>query len=360
MAATRQDTINDALERLHDLGFTMEHAFSEHGPMVAEAISTLGFDDDVAGWVESYKAAHHHNPPPPPKQPIDGSDEAEWRNALGDHARTTDWHEFFRRELDRRPWPDILRDWVPILTAGYFGGLTHGLIRTAHAVRSFPTEASPSDLEFDELARGLGYWAGVYQPLPGNPDLHGNLEIDEALRRLPRVDPEGLKGPLAEVLSHLPGFASAVESGAAPADPVEAISHHTAAFARVLIAHPEVPPIPLVHAITAPTAMQNLLPYVPPDFAARAYRCLWQASAAIVALFATPAKPDAETDRAAAQPTLQPDELVHRAIAHGDEHTIKLTEACLREDRIRPDPAYRAAAEAVLYHTPKLGRSSAP
>jgi hypothetical protein len=32
-AATRQDAINDALERLDDLGFTMEHSFSEHGPM---------------------------------------------------------------------------------------------------------------------------------------------------------------------------------------------------------------------------------------------------------------------------------------------------------------------------------------
>jgi hypothetical protein len=51
---------------------------------------------------------------------------------------------------------------------------------------------------------------------------------------------------------------------------------------------------------------------------------------------------------------LPTDELIHRAIAHGDEHTIKPTEACLREDRIRPDPAYRAAAEAVLHRTTPL------
>jgi hypothetical protein len=65
MAATRQDAIDDALERLEDLGFTMEHSFSEHGPMVAEAISTLGCNDDIAGWVETYKAKHRHEPPPP-------------------------------------------------------------------------------------------------------------------------------------------------------------------------------------------------------------------------------------------------------------------------------------------------------
>jgi hypothetical protein len=38
MAATRQDAINDVLERLYDLGFTMENSFSERGPMVAEVI----------------------------------------------------------------------------------------------------------------------------------------------------------------------------------------------------------------------------------------------------------------------------------------------------------------------------------
>jgi hypothetical protein len=84
MAATREDAINDALERLQKLGFTMENSFSEYGPMVAEAISTLGCNDDVAGWVEKYKRQHRHAPLPPPKRPIDGSNEAEWRSALGD------------------------------------------------------------------------------------------------------------------------------------------------------------------------------------------------------------------------------------------------------------------------------------
>src|SRR5215831_18880742 len=137
---------------------------------------------------------------------------------------------------------------------------THGLIRTAHAVRSFPKDAKPSNLEIDELARGLAYWASAYRPLPGNPNRHGRLEIDEALRRLQRLDSEKRKGPPAAALNGMPGFASAVESLAPATDAKEAISRHTAAFARVLIAHPEVPPIPLVHAITAPTAMQNLLP----------------------------------------------------------------------------------------------------
>jgi hypothetical protein len=329
----------------------MENSFSEHGPMVAEAISTLGCNDDVAGWVEKYKRQHRHAPLPPPKRPIDGSNEAEWRSALGDYTRATDWLAFFRDQLEEQRWQDVISNWVPVLISGYFDGLTHGLIRTAHAVRSLPQDANPSKLQIDELARGLAYWAGTYRPVPGNPNRHGDLGVDEALRRLPRVDAEQRNGPPAAALDDLPGFASTVESLAAATDAEAAIRGHTAAFARVLIAHPEAAPIPLMHTITAPTAMQNLLPYLPRELGARLYGYLWQVSAAIAAIFATPAKPGTEADPRIGEPMLEPHELIHRAIEHGDEHTIKLTEACLREDRIRPDPTYRAAAEAVLHRT---------
>jgi hypothetical protein len=38
------------------------------------------------------------------------------------------------------------------------------------------------------------------------------------------------------------------------------------------------------------------------------------------------------------------EDLIDRAIATEDEHAIKFTEACLRENVIRPDPVYLAAA----------------
>jgi hypothetical protein len=100
--------------------------------------------------------------------------------------------------------------------------------------------------------------------------------------------------------------------------------------------------------------MQNLLPYLPDEFGALAYPYLWQVSAAIVALFAAHPRSGSETDFEIGEPTLTPDELVDRAVEHGDEHTIKLTEACLREDRICPDLAYRVAAEALLHRTRPL------
>jgi hypothetical protein len=36
--------------------------------------------------------------------------------------------------------------------------------------------------------------------------------------------------------------------------------------------------------------------------------------------------------------------LIDRSIATEDEHAIQFTEACLRENMIRPDPVYPAAA----------------
>ncbi len=151
---------------------------------------------------------------------------------------------------------------------------------------------------------------------------------------------------------HLGEFRSVVESLQVVSDAGYAISRHTAMFARVLLAHSEIRPIPLiqlVHTITAPSVMRNFLPHFPREFGAWAYGRLWQVSAAIVARVAGTLTAGCETAPEIGEPALEPDDLIDRAIEHRDEHVIKLTEACLREDEIRPDPVYRAAAEAVLH-----------
>jgi hypothetical protein len=40
------------------------------------------------------------------------------------------------------------------------------------------------------------------------------------------------------------------------------------------------------------------------------------------------------------------DDLIDRALATGDEHAIKFTEACLREHALNPKPVYLEAARA--------------
>jgi hypothetical protein len=341
MAMTRQEAIEDGLARLKGVGFTMGPGFAEHGPMVAEAISSLGFNERVAAWVDRYNGKTRHLPLPLPQRPIDGAHDSDWGAALGVSARAADWLAFFRRALAETPWQDVLRLWVPRLLDGHIGGLTHGLIRTAHAVRSLPADAAPSALTHDELAHGLGYWAASYHRSPGDPERTGSCDLDEALRRLPR-------GETVEI-------APAIESLAPIADMDVAISRHTATFARLLLAHEELAPVPtiqLIHTITAPRSMRDLLPFLPPGSGPQAYRLLWRVSAGVVAHVARPPVSGSDSDPPRREAGMTPAELADRAIAHGDDHMIKLTEACLVEDRLRPDPVYRVLAEAMLQRLP--------
>ena len=47
------------------------------------------------------------------------------------------------------------------------------------------------------------------------------------------------------------------------------------------------------------------------------------------------------------------DEVADRAVAHGDEHVIKFTEACLSRHALGPSPVYFAAANHVLGMIPR-------
>jgi hypothetical protein len=44
--------------------------------------------------------------------------------------------------------------------------------------------------------------------------------------------------------------------------------------------------------------------------------------------------------------------LIARALAKGDEHVIKFTEAALRENSLRPDPRFPAAILAAQQRIP--------
>ena len=66
-------------------------------------------------------------------------------------------------------------------------------------------------------------------------------------------------------------------------------------------------------------------------------------AAAIIAAFASPPAPDDLAD--ADEPAGDPVEIAAAAIEHGDDHVLKLTEACLRQFQITGDPTLLVAAE---------------
>ena len=346
--ARRADALADALDRLAHHGFTDGGGMAHHAPMGAEALSALGYHDQVASWVDVYNQRHDPMGAPGADHPLTPGDDTEVAAALGDPSRLGDWAALFDHLLHEQLWPDVVRAWVPRLLPGYGGAFTHGLLRTAHAVRTIDAVGSTPAAR-RELARALAWWAGTYTELPGRPGLAGTLTLDEAIGALPRPatpwSPEDA-GRFVH-LHELDGFAGAVDELGAPRDPDLALGELTATYARMLVAHPEVHPFALLHAITPVAAARTLVPFVPGGSAV-VYRHLWHVDAAIAASFLPPgagAVPAEEVDISGA-PT--PDELAARAADHGDVHVVKFTEACLREHARQPDPAYLAAAARLV------------
>src|SRR6266403_1648721 len=136
ISQTRRDVVDEVLARVDNLGFEMGPGFTSHAAMGAETVVTLGFLDEAVPWIDHYIQEVPHFPRPEPSSVrIKPTDESDWRNELGNFERLGDWVELFEEVLENEPWTDALGRWWPRLVVGFLGGLTHGLIRTAHAVR---------------------------------------------------------------------------------------------------------------------------------------------------------------------------------------------------------------------------------
>ena len=330
--------IDEALAILEHTGPEFGGGLSNHGPMAAEALVVLGRDASVVPWVERYK--RRLQPEPEAGNPIERS---QWREALGEIRRVGDWVAFFQRELSESPWRDVVGRWVPALAPGLVAAAMHGIIRTAHAVRSLESGETPSRLA--ELARGLAYWAARYQELPWEAALPGSLAPSRALADVRRV-PESRR-QAAGLITHglrplasdeqFPGVANLVDT---KGDASTFLSDLTQTFAAVYLANAADigRAITFIHAVTGPSAIRLLLPYLPPEAAPSVLRYGWQAAAALYAAFGS------SPGSAAPEAAVDVDDLIDRAVATGDEHAIKFAEACLREHALNPQPLYLAAA----------------
>ncbi len=332
-------TIDEALEILHRTGPDLVSGNSNHGPMVTEALFALGRPDAVLPWIEGYKSRFQDRPQT--RNPISPGG---WHESLGDRSRSADWVAFFDRELVEASWQAVLQAWVPQLAPGLWAAATHGLIRTGHAVRSLAAGTTPPRLH--ELAEGLGYWAARYQILPGRPSgRHTGHSPSAAIQYVGRVhgpDFEARGSIVQQVkgLDEQPEFAQAVDLVDTAGDLSWFISELTETCAGIYLANPK-GLVGFVHTVTAPSALRLLAPYLTDTDAQLAARYAWQACAAIYAWYSTTPPPSLSD---LTPPTEAPETLIDRAVVAGGAHTIKFTEACLREYALHPKPVYLVAA----------------
>lgn len=349
------EQLDVALRLLHGQEPESKQGLSTHAPMVAEALCRLGYSSHAVEWVNGYRAPMLRLPAPSAR-----IDRQNWRAALGPNrkaksweeanARWADWNELFIAELAENRWQDVLDLWVSRLAPGMSGAATHGVIRTAHAVRSLARRETHA--RRGELVRGLAYWASSYEELPARPGKHGRFhQFADALAEVPLYwdafgeRPEGRN--IVEVLRgvhELDRFGDVRDLMAEPADLGGAISALTATFTRVYVRHgTEHDTIAFVHAVTGPASLRRLAPHVSARVARSALPYAWQTAAAVFCAYAR-----ARDLRRAEESKLTRDELAARAVKNGDIHAIKFTEVMLAEHKVNPDPIYLAAAEDVI------------
>lgn len=331
--------LEEALERLHASGPERDGWLTNHAPMVVEALAAHGQEGAVHRWVDLYQDKLEDFP-----DRVAVVTDDNWLQALGDPRRIADWTDHFSRTLAERPWRDVLAEWWPRLLPGLCGGATHTVIRVGHAVRAL--QAGENAPRLTELAHGLGYWAARHQPVTGFAVLPGATTAETALAAVPPIEPGhmGFRDRLAAV-HRLPSWADDVtDPDTARARLTELVGATTHRYAT----HGHGEPTMLVHAATAPNAVLRALDSLPRDLWAPSLHAAWTASAAVTAMY-TLAEPVSYTPPA----RLTPEEVLERALAHGDEHVIKFTDTALD---IGDEQALAAALRSVELSEPLAGQ----
>jgi Questin oxidase-like len=344
--ASANEVLDEGLARLAVTGPEFRGGLSNHGPMATEAMVRLGRADAIERWLDGY--LRKLDDPPAPSDRI--TDQT-WRESLGSISRVADWDRYFRVQLAEEPWRDVLARWWPRLLPGLAAAATHGVIRTSHAARSLAeAEQAGADTagRASELGRGLAYWAARYLELPGRPRTEGRLDLAAAVSGLPVATRAPAAGLIFETLqaelADQPGFGAAVSALRGPTDVPADLAALAREFARVFLVYGRSRPIALLHSVTAPVAARSALPLLPAELARPTYDALWQVGAALYTVYAGAATPEPLP----AGPAPSAGELADRAVATGDEHAVKLAEACLRLDAETPDPLlHHAAARAA-------------
>ena len=352
---TNTGILEEAYERFHTTGPEFDEGLSNHGPMAVEAMVRRGRDQrEVHAWIDWYQDRLEDAP-----RGITPVTHEDWQEALGDMKRLGDWTTFMLREVQLRPWRELLAEWWPRLLPGITASATHGVIRVGHSVRALLAEEDPGaesgPRTTAEFAHALAYWAACWAPLNvSTPPRTGHLiDPSAALAAIPAVPEQRISVThRLSQLSATSGWSEARGTLRTPESPAQAAELLSAVIdAAVLdyLAHGQANPVMLVHASTAPTAVLRTLPALPEELWAGSLDAAWLATAAITAAYRNTAASPEEIAAAVTQTAADPQEAFDRAVRHGDEHAVKFADTALDSYlRTHDEHTLAAATRATL------------
>lgn len=335
-----------ALVEIAKTDISLTNGFTNHAPMVVEALDDLGQGRAIAAWLTDTRPTLLPKPAPQAhldRQGIPG--------ALGQPDRYADWCRFFEDQLAARSWQEVVANWVPILAPGFMGGLLHGAIRTAHALRALCKRETPARKA--ELGHALASWAATYRaPVVDIPPIHGARSMAKVFAELP-ILPEAQQKSAGAIttglmaLKNVPNLAHLIASADLSGAPDDVRRQMASVFAGIFCTHIDTPhrAIGFTHALTGLAATEQLAAHVPGEETPALLRMAWVAGCLLHAARSTP-RPFA--DRPAGR-VPDPDDLIRNAVSSGDDHNIKLTHACLGY--------YRQTKDAVFLHCIVHGQS---
>lgn len=330
------EVLPDAMTRstLHELlgaGLAWPAEYSEglsnHLPMALHALDRLGADGQrlrqfVLGYTERFAS------PTPGGSVAPLSD---WLPHRGRYDSLAALQATFAEALDRDAPRTVLSRTVPHLVSGVGAAAFHGLLRAAHAF-----EAGHGG----ELAHGLAYWAARWLPLAKPQGGGVPLEFDAWAARLVEQAAGWSSGErLIFLRMQAAQHASPYQSLAGR------LAHRPDTLARLAAfaadAYADTGNFTVLHLVTGLRAARVLTPFfgdIPAatDSLVCAFTAAYMASGAADAPALPPAQPASWPDAIAA------------AIASGDEHLIKLVDACVEESAVHGEGRYLRAASRAL------------
>ncbi len=354
MSEPGYELLDDALSPLRELGPSLKNGFVNHAPMAAEALVAMGQGELATRWVKANLGNIL-----PANDSVAPLEPTEVEGAIGDAGRKDAWRSTFHAQLARGPWEPVLDQWAKRLAPGLFAAAAHGIIRAGHAARAL--RAEDTALRRRELAEGLALWAGSYQPLVTEWQKDGpTFSPRDALARVPLVPlaqrrNEGAITIALEQLRHARGFGGVISLIDVSGD-LPRVAHEIAAeFAQVFLyrVHTPLTAIVFTHAITGVAAILNIAPHVTDRTARKLVSYGWQTAAGLHSAYSEFPAPGP-----GAVPPETPNQIAEQAVAHGDDHVIKLSEACLTFHKATGDERFLmvpAHARAMLPENPIPG-----